>query len=133
MPKLTKKNTDIIIQHILESKTIKEAIRLIEPPITFQTWCNYLAKDPELMNRYHQAKVASCDLQLAELDEELNKLVSDSVDPKGVSIARVNAVKLKQQQIQWNLSKMLPKQYGTSTQLQVSGKKDEPIVFKWQE
>ena len=133
MAKLTKKNIDIIIQHILESKTIKEAITLIEPPITFQTWCNYLAKDADLMNRYHQAKVASCDLQLAELDDELKRLVTDALDPKGVSIARVNAVKLKQQQIQWNLSKLLPKQYGTSTQLQVSGKKDEPIVFKWQE
>ena len=133
MAKLTKKNIDIIIQHILSSKTIKEAITLIEPPITFQTWCNYLAKDADLMNRYHQAKVASCDLQLAELDDELKRLVTDALDPKGVSIARVNAVKLKQQQIQWNLSKLQPKQYGTSTQLQVSGKKDEPIVFKWQE
>lgn len=133
MAKLTKKNIDIIIQHILSSKTIKEAITLIEPPITFQTWCNYLAKDADLMNRYHQAKVASCDLQLAELDDELKRLVTDALDPKGVSIARVNAVKLKQQQIQWNLSKLQPKQYGTSTQLQVTGKKDEPIVFKWQE
>ena len=133
MAKLTKKNIDIIIQHILSSKTIKEAITLIEPPITFQTWCNYLAKDADLMNRYHQAKVASCDLQLAELDDELKRLVTDALDPKGVSIARVNAVKLKQQQIQWNLSKLQPKQYGTSTQLQVTGKKDEPVVFKWQE
>ena len=118
MAKLTKKNIDIIIQHILESKTIKEAIRLIDPPITFQTWCNYIAKDADLMNRYHQAKVASCDLQLAELDEELNKLTKDALDPKGVSIARVNAVKLKQQQIQWNLGKLQPKRFGTSTQLQ---------------
>ena len=133
MAKLTKKNIDIIIQHILSSKTIKEAITLIEPPITFQTWCNYLAKDADLMNRYHQAKVASCDLQLAELNDELKRLVTDALDPKGVSIARVNAVKLKQQQIQWNLSKLQPKQNGTSTQLQVTGKKDEPIVFKWQE
>ena len=105
---------------------------------TMEQWFEHvrdsdLAKDADLMNRYHQAKVASCDLQLAELDEELNKLTKDALDPKGVSIARVNAVKLKQQQIHWHLGKLIPKKYGTSTQLQVSGKKDEPLVFKWQE
>ena len=68
-----------------------------------------------------------------KINEELNKLTKDALDPKGVSIARVNAVKLKQQQIHWHLGKLIPKKYGTSTQLQVSGKKDEPVVFKWQE
>ena len=133
MAKLTKKNIEIILQYLIDGKTIKQAITLVDPPITFQTWSNYIVKDPELSNRYFQAKVSSCDLQLAELTDELDKLGQDALDPKGVSMARVNALKLKQQQIQWQLSKILPKQYGNNTQLQVSGKKDEPVIFKWQE
>ena len=94
MAKFSKKTVDSIISTILQGKTIKTALK--ELNISFQTWCNWIGKDGELLNRYHQAKISALDYELSTIKEELNQLCKDSIDPKGVSMARVNAMKLKQ-------------------------------------
>lgn len=131
MAKYTKSLVQEVISSILAGKTIKTALKELDKPVSFQTWSNWLAKDPELLNRYHQAKVSSLDLQLAEIKDELDKLCEDAKDVKGVSIARVNAMKLKQGQIQFELSKLLPKQWGNQQQISLNNSEKEPIVIQW--
>ena len=131
MAKYTKSLVQEVISSILAGKTIKTALKELDKPVSFQTWSNWLAKDPELLNRYHQAKVSSLDLQLAEIKDELDKLCEDARDVKGVSIARVNAMKLKQGQIQFELSKLLPKQWGNQQQISLNNSEKEPIVIQW--
>ena len=113
--------------------TIKSALLNLEKPVSFLTWSNWLAKDAELLNRYHQAKVSALDYQLAEINEELDDCVVQARDPKAVSISRVNILKVKSQQIQWQLSKLLPKQFGSSQQIQLSNAKDEAFTISWKD
>ena len=133
MAKKSKAVIDSVIKGIMNGNTIKKVLADLDDPISFQSWSNWLSKDPELLNRYHQAKTSALDLQLAEVNDELDKCIADSIDPKAVSMSRVNLLKIKSANIQWTLSKMLPKSYGTSQQIQVSTPKDEAFTIRWKE
>ena len=117
----------------MNGKTIKKVLADLSEPISFQAWSNWLAKDQALLNRYHQAKISALDFQLAEVKDELDKCVKDSIDPKAVSMSRVNLLKIKSANIQWELSKLMPKNYGTSQQIQVSTPKDEAFTIRWKD
>ena len=129
MAKYSKKIVDSIITSILTGKTIKTALKELD--ISFQTWSNWIAKDSELLNRYHQSKISALDYELSTIKEELNQLCKDSIDPKGVSMARVNAMKLKQGQVQYELSKLMPKTYGTTQQISLNNADNEPLIISW--
>ena len=129
MAKYSKKIVDTIITSIMSGKTIKTALKDLD--ISFQTWCNWIGKDSELLNRYHQSKISALDYELSTIKEELNQLCKDSIDPKGVSMARVNAMKLKQGQVQYELSKLMPKTYGTTQQISLNNADNEPLVISW--
>ena len=129
MAKYSKKIVDTIITSIMSGKTIKTALKELD--ISFQTWSNWIGKDSELLNRYHQSKISALDYELSTIKEELNQLCKDSIDPKGVSMARVNAMKLKQGQVQYELSKLMPKQYGTTQQISLNNADNEPLVISW--
>ena len=46
-------------------------------------------------------------------------------------MARVNAMKLKQGQVQYELSKLMPKTYGTTQQISLNNADNEPLVISW--
>ena len=129
MAKYSKKIIDTIITSIMTGKTIKTALKELD--ISFQTWSNWIAKDSELLNRYHQSKISALDYELSTIKEELNQLCKDSIDPKGVSMARVNAMELKQGQVQYELSKLMPKTYGTTQQISLNNADNEPLIISW--
>ncbi len=133
MAKKSKAVIDEVIKGVMNGKTIKKVLSGLDDPISFQSWSNWLAKDQALLNRYHQAKISALDYQLAEIKDELDKCVADSVDPKAVSMSRVNLLKIKSANIQWELSKLMPKNYGTSQQIQVSNAKDESFRISWKD
>ncbi len=131
--KKSKAVIDEVIKGVMNGRTIKKVLADLKDPISFQAWSNWLAKDQALLNRYHQAKISALDFQLAEVKDELDKCVKDSIDPKAVSMSRVNLLKIKSANIQWELSKLMPKNYGTSQQIQVSTPKDEAFTIRWKE
>lgn len=133
MAKKSKSLIDEVIRGVLNGKTIKKTLAEVSAPISFQTWSNWLVKDDKLLNRYHQAKMSALDFQLAEVKDELDKCIGDSIDPKAVSMSRVNLLKIKSANIQWEMSKLIPRQYGSSQQIQVSNKNDEAFRISWKD
>jgi len=95
MAKKSKAVIDEVIKGVMNGRTIKKVLAGLKDPISFQAWSNWLAKDQDLLNRYHQAKISALDFQLAEVKDELDKCVADSIDPKAVSMSRVNLLKIK--------------------------------------
>lgn len=129
MAKKSKQLIESILSELIKAKTIKQVLK--EHDLSFQSWNNWLIKDPELMNRYHQTKLSALDLELSDLEDELTKAINESREKGKKDMSFINAIKLKMTHIHWKLSRLDPKKYSNNTNILHKGDSNEPLVIKF--
>ena len=88
------------------------------------TILRWVSEDTEFRDQYARAMLVRADIKFMELDEVADEAANAE------SAVRVNGLRLKADNIKWQLARMNPKKYGDRLETTLKGDPENPVLVR---